>query len=174
MNRLTEEQKRLVCKYTPLAINIAKGYSKQWRAFAIDELVSTAFLGLVKAAQRYRDGASSFAGWARDYISWEILDMLRHEKRPREDLERWQKCNHSFWVVDEEPADARGILEHLFILRRLRPREQEVLRRRLAGETLKEIDQAMGVSGTSQYRERIALRKLGVSSSLAEILKVTA
>ena len=73
--RIVEARERLILEYRPKALAIARQYRR--RGVEWDDLRQAAELGLIRAADEYRPGSGSFAGycepWIRKYLDEEVV-----------------------------------------------------------------------------------------------------
>lgn len=65
-----------------IANKIAWNFYKTNSTFTFDEIQSTAYMGLVKGLNSYKeDRGKKLSSWVYSKIKWEILDMFEEEKR---------------------------------------------------------------------------------------------
>lgn len=65
-----------------IANSIAWNFYKTNSTFTFDEIQSTAYMGLVKGLNSYKeDRGKKLSSWVYSKIKWEILDMFEEEKR---------------------------------------------------------------------------------------------
>lgn len=65
-----------------IANSIAWNFYKTNSTFTFDEIQSTAYMGLVKGLNSYKeDRGKKLSSWVYSKIKWEILDMFEDEKR---------------------------------------------------------------------------------------------
>lgn len=163
---LTREQQALASTCYRMAESMARYHSRRWLAVR-EEMRSTAYLALCRAARSYRPEAGvKFSTFAYTCIVRALVSRKQHEaiqvRRAREckTLERksgraWHvPCQHSraalTWV--ENRADVQSILE---VVEDARERRALVLYY-LRGMTLRQVGKSLGLTGEGV---RITLRR---------------
>lgn len=149
-------------------IGLAHYISGKFYSMDRDDVVSTSYLGLIKAADTYDPTkGAAFATWATIVIKTMLLHEYRHKKRLSkhevfdiEILEEQSAPDPCDLVVSLDAA--KRIIKNLDCLK---PRERVVLQGLGRGKSQKEIGQQIGVSQAhvSRIRKRV-LNKWGNNS----------
>jgi RNA polymerase sigma factor (sigma-70 family) len=99
---MTPEQQKLCKEFMPLAESIARGYKPK-----DEDLLSSAYLGLCKAAERYTESLGvGFQAFATPWIKGEILMAMRKD-RSGPDLDYYGDDMDLFY---DEQSDAELIM----------------------------------------------------------------
>lgn len=156
MPELTEEQERdateeqLILSHLGLSIHIAKRYAR-----SVDELmdrVQDANTGLCQAARAYDPSRGRFSVCASLYMRAAIRNRLtdrfgkplRERSRCDAQFETWDTAGHE---KAHTPFDSLDEAIHVDqVVRKLTPKQREVLQARLEGDTLAEIATRRGTS----------------------------
>lgn len=178
---LNDEQRALVERHLCVAERGARHFAHRSRGqLAFDECLSAAYLGLVEAARRFKAGRATFASFAFGRVQFHLMDLRRQRayqlgfvRTPRSTnggLAMRRHHRHVQWPLDDygQPKDLDIQSDHGADVERRQlitkvvqaqtdPRDRKVLRLMLAGKTLKETGQIVGVneSRTCQLMQRI-------------------
>ena len=139
------------------------------------EAFSVACVAFARAVKKFNPEIGTFATFARSCM---YRELCRHAVSSRLSIQTWSIFNSSGNVSpDDEPSytdDLQGDLELAESLdcmydaiKRLRPNQRNVMLRRLRGETMREIAEAMGVTF-----QRVAQISDAAIERLIEILRV--
>lgn len=121
---LTRGQQELIIKYLPWSENIAKKYANYGKLKGLNmaELKSSAYVGLIIAAQKYNPESGKFMTYAYQYVKGQILRDI-NKVQVYEDIDDWTNVLHV--CEDEDNYDSRDTLE--VAIQNLTPREKKVI-----------------------------------------------
>lgn len=179
------ERDQLIVDNLPLA----RWMASKWHRFTgipEEEFLSSAQLGLVRAARTFDVSKSSFGHWGGLWIRAEFQKLC----------EQWRKVRRELLVLDElahvnDEGSVHGqthkdliaadedteVLAHHHAekqiareaLRCLTPRDRQILMRRYEGLGLREVGEEVGLSGERVRQiERACMRKLRLHATLRD------
>src|SRR5574343_248370 len=136
---LTDAGRELAARYLPLALAVAGQWARRYPGLA-DEFESEALVALCRAASGFdRTQSTGFAGYAGTRINWELHDLARRETTIRRH-ERAAAQPHLRTDPGPDRVDGHDLAEWAYGV--ISGRRREWLRRRMAGESVREIHPA--------------------------------
>lgn len=109
-----------------------------------DDLYQEAVIGLIRAARRYEPEKGPFMNFAIKRVNGAIKDAIGREMKHKSRATHFDVAFHDRHGDSDVGGFTAGLLAAGFVS--LSERDREIVRRRLAGETLKEIGLLLGIS----------------------------